>query len=143
MEKYKKIVIICISYLVRCQFAVWKHREQCYIFYIDVCCSCSVVSNSLPPHGLQHTRFPCPSLSPRVCSNLYPLSQGCHPTILLSVISSYWPQSFTRSGSFPMSWLFASCGQSIGASASASIFPVNIQSWYLTIQKYHKNMIEI
>ena len=120
-----------------------------YILY-RYCCSCSAVSNSLWLHGLQHTRFPCP-LSPRVCSNFYPLSQGCHPTISSSVISSYLPQSFTGSGSFPMSWLFASCFQSIGASASASIFPMNIQGWYLNrniiktwykykLQNYNRNL---
>ena len=89
---------------------------------------CSVVSDFLQPHGLQHTRLPCPLLSPRVCSNSCPLSQWCHPTISPSVIPfSSCPQSFPASGSFPMNWLFASGGQSIGA--SASVFPMNIQGW--------------
>ena len=89
------------------------------------------MSNSLQPHEQQHTRLPCPSLSPRVCSNSCPLSWWCHPTISSSVITfSSCPQSFPTSGSFPMSWLFASGGHSIGASASASVLPLNIQSWF-------------
>ena len=85
----------------------------------------SVVSNSLQPHGLQHARPPCPSPTPRVCSNSCPSSWRCHPTISSSVVPfSYCPQSFPASGSFPMSWLFASGGQSIGASASAPVFPM-------------------
>jgi len=87
------------------------------------------MSDSLWPHKLQHTKLPCSSLSPRVCSNSYSLSQWCHPTILSSVTSfSSCPQSFPASGSFPTSQLFASGDQSIGASASA--FPVNIQGWF-------------
>jgi len=91
----------------------------------------SFVSNSLWPHELQHTRIPCPSLSHRVCSNSCPLSQWCHPIILFSAIpfSSYL-QSFSASVSFPMSQLFASGGQSIGTSASASVLPMNIQGWF-------------
>ena len=90
----------------------------------------SVVFNSLRPHGLQHARLPCPSLSSRVCSNSCPLSRWCHPTISSSVISfSSCPQSFPTSGSFPMSRLFASGGQSIGASASTSFLPMNTQDW--------------
>ena len=93
--------------------------------------SCSVVSDSLWLHGLQPTRLPCPSLSPMVCSNSCPLHQLCHPTISSSVIPfSSCLQSFPASGSFPMSWLFASDGQNIGASASASALPVNIQDWF-------------
>ena len=90
----------------------------------------SVVSDSLWPHGLQHARPPCSSSSPRVCSNSCPLSQGCHPTISSSVIPfSSCLQSFPASGSFPMSRLFASGGQSIRASASASVLPMNTQDW--------------
>ena len=93
--------------------------------------SCSVVFDSLWPHGLQHTRLPCPWPSPRVCSNPCPSSQWCHPTISSSVIPcSSWTQSFPASGSLPMSQLSASGGQSIGASASASVFPMNIQDWF-------------
>ena len=69
--------------------------------------------------------------SPRVCSNSCPFSQCCHPTILSSVVSfSSCSQSFPASGSFPMSWLFSSGGQSTGASASASVLPMNTQSWF-------------
>ena len=81
-----------------------------------------VMSDSLRPHGLQHTRLPCPSLSPRACSNSCPLSQGCHPTISSSIAHfSSWPQSSPASGSFPMSQLFTSGGQSTGASASVVV----------------------
>ena len=91
--------------------------------------SCLVMFNSLCPHGLQHTSLPCPSLSPGVCSNSCPVSQGCHPTISSPIISfSSCLQSFLASESFPASWLFfTSGGQSIGASASASVLPINIQ----------------
>ena len=91
----------------------------------------SVVSNSVWPYGLQHARLPRPSLFPGVCSNSCPLSRWCHPTISSSVIPfSLWPQSFPASGSFPVSQLFALGVQSIGASASASVLPMNIQSWF-------------
>ena len=75
----------------------------------------SVMSNSLRPHGLQHTRLPCPSPSPRVCSNSCPVSWWCHPTISSCVVPfSSCLQSFPESGSFLISWLFASGSQSIG-----------------------------
>ena len=87
-----------------------------------------VMSDSLGPHGLQHTRLPCPSLSPRVCSKSCPLSQWCHPTISSSVTPfSACPQSFPALGSFQMSQFFTSGGQSIGVSASASVHSMNIQ----------------
>ena len=90
---------------------------------------CTVMSDSLQPHGLQHASLPCLSLSPRVCSNSGPLSQWHHPTISSSVtLSSSCPQSFPASGSFPMSHLFASSGQCIGA--LASVLSVNIQGWF-------------
>ena len=91
----------------------------------------SVVLNSLRPHGLQHTRPPCPSPTPGVSSNSCPLSQWCHPTIWSSVVpfSSYL-QSFPASGSFPMIQFFTSGGQSIRVSASASLLPMNIQNWF-------------
>ena len=75
-------------------------------------------------------RLPCPSLSPGVCSNSCPLSRWCHPTISSSDVPFSCPQSFLTSRPFPMSWLFASGGQSIRASTSASVFPVNIQGWF-------------
>ena len=89
------------------------------------------MSDSLAPHGLQHTRLLCPPLSPRICSSSCPLSWWCHPTISVSVAPfSSFPQSFRASGSFPMSCLFIPGGQSIGASASASVLPMNIQGWF-------------
>ena len=87
------------------------------------------MSDSLQPRGLQHARLPCPLLFPRVCSNSCPLSWWCHPTISVTPFSSC-PQSFPASASFPMNQLFASGGQSIGASASASVLPTNIQGWF-------------
>ena len=100
-------------------------------FFSSVQFSCSVMSNSLRPHGLQHTRPPFPSPTRRVYSNSCPLSQWCHPTISSSVIPfSSCPQSFPASGSFPMNQLFTSDGQSIGASSSASVLPMNIQGWF-------------
>ena len=91
-----------------------------------------VMSNSLQSHELQHARPPCPSLSPRVYPNSCPLNQWCHPTISSSVITvfSFCLQLFPVSGSFPVSQLFISGGQSIGASASASVLPVSIQGWF-------------
>ena len=89
------------------------------------------MSDSFWPYGLQHARLLSPPLSPRVCSNSCPLSWWCHPTISSSVVPfSSFPQSCPASGSFPVSWLFTSGGQSIGASVSASVFPMNIQGWF-------------
>ena len=91
----------------------------------------SVMSDSLRHHGLQHTRLPCSSPTPRVCSNSCPLSQWCHPTISSSVVPfSSCLQSFPASEYFLMSQYFASGGQSIGVSASASVLPMNIQGWF-------------
>ena len=91
----------------------------------------SVVSASLRPHGLQQARLPCPLPCPGDCSNSCPSSRWCQPTISSSVaLFSSWVQSFPASGSFPMSWLFASGGHSIGVSASASVLPMNIHGWF-------------
>ena len=91
--------------------------------------SCSVMSDSLRPHGLQHSRLSCPSPSAEACSNSCPLSQWCHPTIWSSVIPfASCLQSFPASQAFPMIWLLASGGQSI--EASASVFLTNIQGWF-------------
>ena len=93
--------------------------------------SVTVVPDSLWPHGLQHARPPCPSPIPRVYSNSCPLSWWYHPSISSSVIPfSSHLQSFPASGSFPVSQLFVSGGQSIGVSASASVLPMNIQDWF-------------
>ena len=98
----------------------WAHRF-----------SCSVMSNFLWPQGLQHTRLPCPSHTPRACSNSCPSSWWCHPTISSSVIPfSSCLQSFPASQSFPMNQFFASGGQSIGVSDSTSVLPKNIQDWF-------------
>ena len=87
------------------------------------------MSDSLQPHGLQHVRLPCPSLSPRVCSNSCPLNRWCYLTISSFAASfSFCLQSFPASEFFPMSQFFPSGGQRIGA--SASVLPVNIQGWF-------------
>ena len=89
------------------------------------------MSNSLRLPGLQHPGIPCSSQSPGVCSHSRQLRWWCHPTVSSSVTPfSSCPQSFPTSGSFPMSQLFASGGQSIKASASASVLPMNIQGWF-------------
>ena len=99
-------------------------------FYYDDQFS-SVVSDSMRLHGVQHARPPCPSPTLGVYSNSCPLSQWCHPAISSSVIPfSSCPQSFPASGSFQMSQFFASDGQSIGVSASASVLPINVYDWF-------------
>ena len=91
----------------------------------------SVMSDPLIPHELQHARPPCPSPTPGVYSNSCPLSPWCHPTISSSIVLfSSCLQSFPEPGSFPMTQFFASGGQIIGVSASASIPPMNIQGWF-------------
>ena len=101
--------------------------RMCSVFCRSV--THQVVSNSLQPHGLQHARLPCPSLSPGVCSNPCPLSRWCHPAISSSVIPFFSRlQSFPASGSFQMSQLFTSGGRSIRA--SASVLPMIIRGWF-------------
>ena len=105
-----------------CRPAVLEAPGVCSVQF-----SCSVMFDSLQPHGWQHTRLPCPSPTPRACSNSCPLSWSYHPIISSSVIPfSSCLQSFPESGSFPTSQLFASGGQGIGPSASASGLPMNI-----------------
>ena len=103
-----------------------------FMFYVFLLLLFShYIVSTLRSCGLQHTRLPCLSPSPGVCSNSYPLSLWCHPTISFSVVPfSSCLQSFSASGSFTVSWLFASGGQSIGASASASVLPMNVQGWF-------------
>ena len=104
----------------------WRHQTR--VYNVSVQSSHSVASDSLRPHGPQHTRLPCPSPSPRVYPNWCPLSQWCHSTISSSVVPfSSCLQSFPASGSFPMSQFFTSGGHSIRASASASVLPMSIQ----------------
>ena len=93
------------------------------------CCSVTQLCLTLRSHGLQHARLPCPSPTPRACSNSCPLSQWCHPTISFSVVPFSCLQSFPASRSSPVSWLFTSGGQSIGASAQALALPMSIQGW--------------
>ena len=111
--------------------------------WVSCCCSITKSCQTLQSRELQYARLPCPLLSPRVSSDSYPLSQWCHPTISSSVTPSplalnlsqhqclfQCPQSFPASVSFPMSQLFVSDGQSIGASASTLVLPMNIQGWF-------------
>ena len=116
-------------------FILWDQHHidteaiQKYVWNLSsVQFSSSVMSDSLWPHGLQHTRLPCPSPTPEACSNTCPSSRWCHPIISSSVSPfSSWLQSFPASGSFPMSQFFTPGGQSIGASASVSVLPMSIQ----------------
>ena len=104
---------------------------QNYPLHVEVQFSCSFVSDSLWSYGVQHARTPCASPTPEACSDSCPSSWWCHPTILSSVVPfSSRLQSFPASESFPMSWFFASGGQSIGVSASASVLPMNTQDWF-------------
>ena len=99
-----------------------------WVFLSLLLFSHSVMLDSLRPHGLQHAKLPCPSLSPGVCSDSCPSSRWYHPTISsFTTHFSSCPQSFLASGSFPMSQLFSSGGPSIAGSASASVFPMTIQ----------------
>ena len=121
----------CVSCIDRWVPYHWAMREtHLKIQFSSVQFSCLVVSDSLQPHEPQHTRPSCPSLTPGVHPNSCPLSWWCHPNISSSVIPfSFCPQSFPASGSSQMSQLFASGGQSIGVSASASVLPMNTHDW--------------
>ena len=119
-----------------CLFCYCHHAAVKNTLQWEVCCSCCSVAKSCPPslelHGLQHTRIPCPSLSPRVCSNYCSLDQWCYLIISSSATPfSFWLQSCPASESFPVSRLFALGGQCIGTSASATVLPINIQHWFL------------
>ena len=110
---------------------------KCTVYTLDInrqCQSVSSVTQSCPTlqsHALQQARLPCPSPTPRACSNSSPLSWWCHPTISSSVVPfSSCLQSFPASGSFQMTQFFESGGQSIGTSDSASVLPMNIQNWF-------------
>ena len=135
-----------MKYNLSLQFLVWKTFKKHRTYHISMSLKIDSLSKlsvstqfssvtqsclTLQPHGLQHARLPCPSPTPEACSNSCPLSQGCHPTISSSIVPfSSRLQSFPSSGSFQMSQFFASGGQSIGASASASVLPMNIQDWF-------------
>ena len=105
-------------------------KERPVALFFCCCYSVAQLFPTLQSHGLQHTRFPCPSLSPGVCSNSCPLNRWCHPTISSPVIPFSCLQSFPAPGSFQMSWLFTSGDQSIGASALTPVLPMNIQGWF-------------
>ena len=133
---YNERTLHFISKTIHWIFHSWevswfKANDTSRHFYHSVQFSCSVVSDSLRPHGLQRARLPCPSPTSRAYSNSCPSSWWCHPTISFSVIP--FPsclQSFPALGSFTMSQFFASGGQSTGVSASASVLPMNIQDWF-------------
>ena len=109
----------------------WGNRRGGLAGEGSVLFSHSVLSDSFRPHGLQHTRLPCPSPTPWACSKSCLSSWWCHPVILSSILPySSCLLSFAASGSFPMSQFFASGCQSIGASPSASVLPMNIQVWF-------------
>ena len=102
-----------------------------YAEFSSVQISCSVMSDSLRPHELQHTKLLCSLLSRRVCSNSCPWSQWCCLTISSSAtLFTFCLQSFQASRYFPVNWLFTSDGQNIGASTSPSVLPMNIQGWF-------------
>ena len=136
---------LAASYKIKHTLTAWSsnHTPWCFIQRSWKLCphkylhtngynqfSCSVVSDSLRPHELQHTRPPCPSPSPGVHSDSRPSSQWCHPTISSSVVPfSSCPQCLPASQSFPMSQLFTWGGQSTGVSALASFLPKKSQGW--------------
>ena len=125
---------ICIfenKYCSRTDCIVHQIWQKFAPVFSSVHFSCSVMSNSLWPHELQHARPPCLSPIPRVYSNSCPLSRWCHPTISLSVVPfSSRLQSFPAWGSFLVSQFFTSGGQCIGVSASVSVLPMNIRDWF-------------
>ena len=120
--RWNKIDLITGVQIIQSFFSFW---ENMLLFF-----SCPVVSDSLGPHGLQHARLPGPSPSPGVCPSSCLLYQWCHPAISSSDALFFCPWSFPASGAFPMSCLFESDDQNTGASALASVLPVNIQGWF-------------
>ena len=127
-----KIAILCEFYphIVHFPEKLCFTNSHLLLSISSVQISHSVVSDSFSLHGPQHDRPPSPSPTPGVYSNSCPLSRWCHPTVSSSVVPfSFCLQSFPASGSFPASQFFASGGQSIGVSASASVLPMNTQDW--------------
>ena len=130
-----KTIIICSHICYALISWEWLYVWASSLYYLHftpldlLLFSHSVVSNFLRPPGLQHTKIPCLSHFPRVCSNSYPSNQWWHPTILTSVSFSC-PQPFPAAGSFSVSHLFTSGDQNIGVSVSASVVPMNIQGWF-------------
>ena len=118
---YWQTKCVCLFFFSKIYFIIYDWVKFC----------CSVTQSCLTFWDPMNCRLPCPSLSPGACSNSCPLSRWCHPTISSSVVPfSSCLQSFQASGSFPISWLFASGGQSTRDSASASVLPMNIQDWF-------------
>ena len=135
-----KVVFFCVC-VYKCLIISLLFVDKTVLFPLNCHCSfsrdqsvqfsCSVMSDSLWPYGLQHTRLPCPSPTPGACSNPCPSCQWYHPTISSSVVPFFsCLQPFPASGSFPVSQFFASGGQNIGVSASASVLPMIIQDWF-------------
>ena len=118
-----------LIYLLVSALVIFLNTAVREILLKRCCCSVSKLCLTLQPHELQHARLPCPSLSPKVCSNSCPLTWWCHPTISSSVTLFFCLRSFPASGYFPVSWLFTTGDQSIEASTSASVLPMNIQGW--------------
>ena len=128
-EGEKNAMLMLLTILLNEQWI--NSPRQCVHQFSSVQFSCSVMSDSLPPHGLQHARPPCPSPDPGVYSNSCPLSGWCHTTISSSVVPfSSFLQSFPASGSSQMSQFFVSSSRNIGASISASVLPMKIQDWF-------------
>ena len=128
-----KVVKVLTAQLACPHLSMWKFLPSVVKFYwvvIVSCCSCSVTQSrpTLRLRGLQHTRPPCPSPSPGICSSSCSLHRWCHLAIFSNALFFYCPQSFPALGTFPVNYLFASDDQNTGASASASVkIPVNIQ----------------
>ena len=130
MQRRMELAAIQTQALSECEEKHTEHRwAETRALFLS---SHSVVSSSLRPHGLQHTRLPCPSLSPKVCSNSCPLSQWCCLTISSSAaLFSFCLQSFPASGSFPVSWLFTSHGQTLELQLQHQFFQwIFIQDWF-------------
>ena len=126
---------LCVTCEISSNHMSWTSASHLSLPFHDMTSvsqfSRSVMFNSLWPHGLQHAWLPCPSPTPGAYSNSCLSSQWCHPTISFPVVPfSSHLQSFPASGSFPMSQFFASGGQTIGVSASASVLPMTIQDWF-------------
>jgi len=126
-----KVIPVTITFPHTAKVCNLSWKELCILIWISsVQFTHSVVSDSLRPHGLQHTSSPCPSTTPGAHPNSCPLIRWCHPTISSSVVPfSSCPQFSPASGSFQMSQLFTSGGQNIGVSASTSVLPINTQDW--------------
>ena len=118
--------LVCLQTYLLAVGRNWLRKKKSFHFSSSIQFSCSVMTDSLQP-GLQHCRPPCPSPAPGACSNSSPLSRWCHPTISSSVVPfSSCLQSFPAS----VNQLLVSGGQSIRASASSSVLPINIQDWF-------------